>query len=195
MEQEFLFLQELEELKLVERMNLTKSMRRENSAEHSWHAAMCALVLRPWIDVPYDPDRVTKMLLIHDIVEIDAGDVSLYDDAGRLAVKEKEAYAAKRIFGILGACGEDLLSLWQEYEKMETNDARVAKAMDGFQPVLSYFTVERRYKDIPVSKEQLLAKKKVIEDVAPRLYAKIIQWTEEKPRLYPSEENVSGGER
>lgn len=195
MEKEFLFLQELEGLKLVERMNLTKSFRRENSAEHSWHAAMCALVLAPWIDLPYDTDRVVKMLLIHDIVEIDAGDVSLYDDAGRLAAVEKEKRAAQRIFGLLGEDGAELLALWREFEAMETNDARVAKAMDGFQPVLSYFTVGRRYRDISVSKEQLLSKKKIIEEVAPRLYERIVRWTEEKPALYPTEEELRGGER
>lgn len=193
MEREFLFLQELEGLKLIERMNLTKSLDREDSAQHSWHAAMCALVLKPWIDVPFDMDRVVRMLLIHDIVEIDAGDVSLYDEIGRRAAAEKEARAAERLFGLLGDRGDHLLRLWREFEAMETNDARVAKAMDGFQPVLSYLAVGRRYRDIPVSKEQLLSKKKIIREVAPRLYQRIVEWTEEYPTLYPSEKTIQGG--
>ena len=96
---------------------------------------------------------------------------------------------------MLGEEGAELLDLWREFEAMETNDARVAKAMDGFQPVLSYFTVGRRYRDIPVSKEKLLSKKKIIDEVAPRLYERIVRWTEEKPALYPTEEELRGGER
>ncbi len=181
-EQSLCFIEELEKLKKIERMNLVLGgERRENSAEHSWHSAMTLWVLKryiPWEDVDYD--KVIRMLLIHDIVEIDAGDVSLYDDAGRLAVQSAEQKGAERIFGLLPEEeGKEMLALWEEFEACETKEAKVARAMDGFQPVVNYLLVKKRHHDLVVTKEQVMEKKALLKEVSPFLWEKLKTMIEE----------------
>ncbi|MCJ2028405.1 HD domain-containing protein [Methylobacterium sp. J-043] len=133
----FAFLSEIDGLKAVLRQNRTISeRRRENSAEHSWHLAMFALVLgdlAPGLDL----NRVVAMLLVHDIVEVDAGDVPIHSAYDSVALARVEAVAAERIFGLLPEPQRDrFLALWQEFEAVETVEARFAKALDRLQPLL-----------------------------------------------------------
>ncbi len=132
------FLLEADRLKQIERQSLiTGSRRRENTAEHSWHLALFALVLGEHADEDIDLARVVAMVVLHDLVEIDAGDTYAYDDAGYATKVDRENDAADRLFGLLPADqGTYLRGLWEEYETAGTPDARFANALDRLQPVL-----------------------------------------------------------
>ncbi|MBM3605940.1 MAG: HD domain-containing protein [Alphaproteobacteria bacterium] len=140
--QQLAFLAEADRLKSVHRANtLIDSSRHENSAEHSWHLALYALALAPLAGPAVDTGRVIRMLLIHDLVEIDVGDVPLHSAGGQAhgsaAVQEAEAAAAQRIFGLLPAVqGAELMALWQEFEAVQTPDAVFAKGLDRCQPAI-----------------------------------------------------------
>lgn len=138
LQQQLQFLHEIDRLKTVHRQTfLIDRSRRENSAEHSWHLAMYALVLAEHANEPVDAMRVIRMLLIHDIVEIDAGDLPLYAADGQAQQAERESVAAKRLFGLLPPeQAQDLLTLWHEFEAGLSPDARFAKSLDRLQPVL-----------------------------------------------------------
>ena len=130
------FLTEVDRLKSIERATtLGDGTRFENSAEHSWHVALYALILAEQARPDVEISRVIKMLLIHDLVEIDAGDAPIFGqyDAEKLA--DEETKAARRIFGLLPADqASELLDLWNEFEAAATPDAQFAKSMDRFQP-------------------------------------------------------------
>lgn len=130
------FLATADRLKSVTRATLIcDGSRPENSAEHSWHLALFAQVLADHAPGEVSVARVTRMLLLHDLVEIDAGDTPIYAVADRAAIARAESAAADRIFGLLpDAQGEDLRALWDEFEAAQTADARFAKALDRFQP-------------------------------------------------------------
>ncbi|MCZ0963454.1 HD domain-containing protein [Paracoccus benzoatiresistens] len=136
------FLAEADALKAVIRANLLiDGSRRENSAEHSWHLALYALAFADLAAPGVNPDRVIRMLLIHDLVEIDVGDVPLHSAAGQAhgsaEIQAAEAAAARRIFGLLpDAQAREFLALWQEFEAAATPDAVFAKALDRCQPVI-----------------------------------------------------------
>ncbi len=132
------FLVQAHELAYVSRFNrLLDGSRGETSAEHSWHLALSALVLRDLAGAQVDIGRVIKMLLIHDVVEVAVGDVPIYDVARRDEVAATEDAAAAELFGALPAAqGAELLALWREFEEAGTDDARFARAVDRMQPVL-----------------------------------------------------------
>lgn len=138
LDQQLSFLLEIDRLKSVIRKSpLIDKSRRENTAEHSWHLAMYALVLAEHANDPIDVSRVIKMLLIHDVVEIDAGDTPIHEASGREDQAERERAAAERIFGLLPETqAADLRALWAEFELAETADAQFAKSLDRFQPLL-----------------------------------------------------------
>lgn len=129
---------EADRLKSVVRATtLADGSRRENSAEHSWHLALFALILSEHSPRPVDATRVIKMLLLHDLVEIDAGDAPIFGDVDHAALEQAETAAADRIFGLLPPeQGQELRDLWQEFEANETSDAQFAKSLDRFQPPL-----------------------------------------------------------
>ena len=129
---------EIDRLKLVLRQTLlTDESRNENSAEHSWHLAMVAIAMVPHAAEPVDIERVIRILLVHDIVEVDAGDVDIYDVEGRKAKEAEEIAAADRIFALLPEPqGSELRELWDEYEARETPEARFAYACDRLQPLM-----------------------------------------------------------
>jgi len=135
----FAFLREIDGLKTVLRQSpLLDRSRRENSAEHSWHLAMYALLLHDLADRPVDPSRVIRMLLVHDVVEVDAGDTPFHAGVPPRVQAEREARAAERLFGILPRPeGEAFLALWHEFEAGETADAAFAKALDRAQPLIA----------------------------------------------------------
>jgi len=132
------FIREIDKLKYIQRKTrLFNSDRHENDAEHSWHLAMMVMVLAEYANEPVNVLRVIKMVLIHDIVEIDAGDTFLYDTVKNHTNTDEELIAAHRIFGLLpeDLC-QDFTSLWIEFEDGLTADAKFAKAIDRLEPVL-----------------------------------------------------------
>ena len=143
LEAQFAFLNEADRLKSVLRATtLVDGSRVENSGEHSWHLALYALVLADQAGPGVSIDRVIRMLLIHDLVEIDVGDVPIHSQNGQahasLETTTAEAKAADRIFGLLPAdLATSLRALWEEFEAAETPDARFAKSLDRVQPVMA----------------------------------------------------------
>lgn len=132
------FILELDKLKQVLRQTtLTDGSRRENSAEHSWHIALMAIALADYAAEPVKVDHAVRLLLLHDVVEIDAGDTFCFDAQANQSKLERELEAAERLFGLLPeAVGATFRALWDEFEVGETPEARFAKAMDCLQPLL-----------------------------------------------------------
>lgn len=137
--QQVAFLTEIDRLKTVLRAtSIYEGSRLENSGEHSWHVALFAMVLAEHASKPVQVDRVIKMLLIHDLVEIDAGDAPIHGDYDHAAQDAKEKVAADRIFGLLPPDQAlQFRALWDEFEAAQSNDAVFAKSIDRVQPVLA----------------------------------------------------------
>ena len=137
--QQIEFIAECDRLKEVFRQTVnTRSRRAENDAEHSWHLCLCVIVLAEHANVPHlDVLRVLKMVILHDLVEIDAGDTFAYDTAAMAGQHEREALAATRIFGMLPPDqARNFRALWDEFEARQTPESRFAAAVDRFQPML-----------------------------------------------------------
>jgi putative hydrolase of HD superfamily len=132
------FLIEVDKLKTILRQSpLAAAQRRENDAEHSWHLALMVMVLAEYADEPIDLGHTIKLVVVHDLVEIYAGDTPIYDTELGKSQQEREEAAADKLFGILpGDSGRALRALWDEFEARQTPEARFAKAMDRFQPLL-----------------------------------------------------------
>jgi putative hydrolase of HD superfamily len=132
------FILELDKLKAVTRKTRPLGLDRfENSAEHSWQIAMAAIALEPYADAPVDLNKVIRMLLVHDIGEIDTGDTIVFAEGGWEERKAAELAAVKRILGMLPSpLSGELVALWQEFELGETDDARFAGAIDRAMPAL-----------------------------------------------------------
>jgi len=139
--QQIEFLVEIDRLKGIVRQNLlVDGSRQENSAEHSWHLAVLAMVLAEHSRAQADLPRVLKMILIHDLVEIDAGDTYCYDEKGNRDKSAREKRAADRIFNLLPRDqAAQFRSLWEEFEARQTPDAIFAAALDRLQPLLNNF--------------------------------------------------------
>ena len=135
---QFDFLRELDQEKSIFRQNyIGHHARRENDAEHAWHMAIMAAVLREYANEEVDMERVLLMILLHDVVEIDAGDTYAYDEEGKKSQKKREMDAADRIFHILPPDQEEFFrGLWDEFEAWESPEARFARACDNFQPMM-----------------------------------------------------------
>ena len=138
LQKQIAFIKEIDKIKYIQRRSkLFNSDRRENDAEHSWHLAMMAIVLLEHANKDIDLLKVLKMVLIHDIVEIDAGDTFIYSTTKDHNNTNEELVAAKRIFGMLPKeQANDLIAIWEEFEAGETDEAKFAKAMDRFEPLL-----------------------------------------------------------
>lgn len=145
---------------------------RDSSAEHSWHVAMMALVLSEHCQLQIELTRVLKMLLIHDIVEIDAGDIGIYDKKGAIDKVGREKLGAQRIFGLLPHDQYlDLSSLWEEFEKGITPESKFARALDRLIPLLhNYHTQGKRWKEDGITYDQVIAVNQIIEDSSPELW-------------------------
>ena len=132
------FIKEIDKIKYIQRKTkLFNSDRPENDAEHSWHLAMMTIVLAEHADTPVDVLKVLKMVLIHDIVEIDAGDTFIYDTTKSHTNTDNELMAAKRIFGLLpGEQVDEFIAIWEEFEAGLTDEAKFAKSMDRLEPLL-----------------------------------------------------------
>lgn len=132
------FIKEIDKIKYIQRKTkLFNSDRNENDAEHSWHLAVMAIVLAEHSDAEIDILKVVKMVLIHDIVEIDAGDTFIYDTKKSHSNTDEERLAANRIFGLLPTeQAKEFIEVWEEFEAGESNEAKFAKAMDRLEPLL-----------------------------------------------------------
>ncbi|HCH0927531.1 HD domain-containing protein [Vibrio parahaemolyticus] len=183
LEKQLALLIELDKLKSVLRRTRVKSAegRLENSGEHSWHVALMAVLMEEHANAPVDICRVMKMLLIHDVVEIDAGDTFVYDTAATKEQAEKEIKAAERLFGMLPTDqGQELLALWQEFEAAQSDDAKYAKALDRLIPMLlNYHTNGQSWKENSVTREQALTINKRIEFGSVTLWNKVKELIEE----------------
>lgn len=172
-EQQIEFLLELDALKgVLRRSYLLHSLRPENSAEHSWHIATMALVLAEYADRAVDISRVAAMLLIHDAVEIDAGDTYCYDQAGARDKVQRENMAADRIFGILppDQC-RWFRDLWEEFEANQTPEAGFANAVDRLMPLLhNYYSGGKSWKEHSISTDMVRKRMEPLRDASQGLW-------------------------
>ena len=138
LEKQLDFIREIDKEKEIFRQTyLADASRKENDAEHAWHMAIMTMLLSEYANDKIDMLKTVGMLLIHDIVEIDAGDTYAYDEAGKATQHEREQKAAERIYGLLPKeQGEPLLELWEEFEAQQTPEAKFAHTMDNIQPML-----------------------------------------------------------
>ena len=161
------FIKEIDKIKYIQRKSkLFNSDRRENDAEHSWHLAMMVIVLAEHSDKPIDVLKVLKMVLIHDIVEIDTGDIFFYSTSENHINTDEELIAAKRIFGLLpDKQAEELIGIWEEFEEGKTDEAKFAKSMDRFEPLLqNYSNNGGTWVEYNVPYQQVYEKKKEIRN-------------------------------
>jgi len=138
LDKQFAFARELDKEKLIGRQTyLANGERKENDAEHAWHMAIMALILSEYANEEIDVLRTISMILIHDVVEIDAGDTYAYDENGKKSQREREVKAADRLFGMLPKDqAVKFRNLWEEFEAQETKEAKFARTMDNIQPVV-----------------------------------------------------------
>lgn len=138
LEKQLDFIREIDKEKQIFRQTyLADGKRKENDAEHAWHMAVMTLLLSEYANENIDVLHTIRMILIHDVVEIDAGDTYAYDDNAKLTQRAREEAAAARIFGMLPEDqAKEMLALWEEFEAGETPEARFARAMDNFQPMM-----------------------------------------------------------
>ncbi|MCB0081064.1 MAG: HD domain-containing protein [Caldilineaceae bacterium] len=173
LEQQITFFLELDKLKQVlRRTRPGGSTRYEDSAQHSWHLAMMALILTEHADAPVDANRVLQMVLIHDVVEIDAGDTFLYDVEARRSKQEDERAAAERIFGLLPVDqAMHFRELWEEYEARQTPEAQFAYALDRLMPLLqNYHNQGSTWQENGVHKGQVWQLNQPIGEASARLW-------------------------
>lgn len=159
--------------------------RRENSAEHSWHLAVIAVLLGEYAAQGADVLRVVKMALIHDLVEIDADDVFCYDAAATVGKAERELRAAERIFGLLPPDqGRELRALWEEFEAGLTPEARFAVALDRLQPLIeNYHSEGGTWRIHGIARDQVLARMEPIRDALPDLWPYVMRIIDESCAL------------
>ncbi len=176
--QQIQFILEIDKLKgILRQTRLTDDSRLENSAEHSWHLAMMAIVLAEYAPPKTDLLLAIKMLLIHDLVEIDAGDTFCYDLKGNQDKAAREEKAATRLFGILPyPQGKELREIWEEFEARLTDTARFAVALDRLQPLLhnlqNHGGTWRQHSITPNQVRQRMAP---VQDASPELGALVEQ--------------------
>lgn len=167
------FIKEIDKIKYIQRRTkLFNSDRNENNAEHSWHLAMMVIVLSEYSDENIDMLKVMKMVLIHDIVEIDAGDTFLYEKNKNHENTEEELKAAKRIFGMLPEKqAAEFIEIWTEFEDGISNEAKFAKSMDRLEPLLQNASNNGgTWKEFGVKYETVYDKQKIIKESSTELW-------------------------
>lgn len=176
--QQLRFLIEIDKMKSIFRQTLLiDQSRQETDAEHSWNLAIMAMVFAEYAHTStIDLNRVIKMVLVHDLVEIYAGDTYAYDKVGNTSKTERENQAAVRLFGILPKDqGEDYRKIWEEFDAMESDDALYANAMDCVQPLLnSYMTKGKIWRENRITSGQVYQRMEKVKKGAPEIY----QWVE-----------------
>lgn len=182
LQQQITFICEIDRLKTILRQTLLMDgSRQENSAEHSWHLALMALTLAEYAPAGVDIGLAIKQLLIHDLVEIDAGDTFCYDAAANLNKAEREIQAADRLFGLLPPeqC-EEIRALWEEFEAQETPTACFAAAFDRIQPLLhNQQTAGGTWKQHGITQEQVMKRMQPVQTGAPELWPFVLQVVED----------------
>jgi putative hydrolase of HD superfamily len=172
------FLIEADKLKTVlRRTPILDRSRRENSAEHSWHLMLAALVLREHLSVACDLLHALQLLVVHDLVEIDAGDTFAFDRDGQATKAERERVAAERLFGLLPSdqAGE-FRALWDEFESHDTAEARFAHALDRIQPfLLNAWTGGGSWLTHDVTREQVLRRMAPVETTMPAIWPTVME--------------------
>lgn len=159
LEKQLSFLMELDKQKeIIRQTYLASGSRKETDAEHAWHMALMCMILSEYANEPIDVAKTMMMVLTHDLVEIDAGDTYAYDAVGNQSKKERELKAAERIYGILPEeQGSYLRSLWDEFEEMQTPEAKFANMLDKIQPVLlNHASKGKSWEEHGVHIEQIL---------------------------------------
>ncbi|MGI6113683.1 MAG: HD domain-containing protein [Mahellales bacterium] len=170
LEKQIEFIVEIDKLKKVCRQTvLMDGSRHENDAEHSWHLAVMAMLLSEYaVDKGINVSKVIKMVLIHDIIEIDAGDTFCYDDKAHEDKQEREQRAAERLFSILPPDqAKELMGLWQEFEERKTIEARFAAALDRLQPLLhNYHTNGHSWQKHHITSDRVIERNGAIEEAS-----------------------------
>lgn len=159
LEQQLNFILEVDKLKSVYRQSyIADGTRHENDTEHSWHLALMCMLLNEYSNEKVDTMKVMSMVLVHDIIEIDAGDTYAYDEAGNETKRERELKAAERLFSLLPEDqAEYMRALWDEFEEAETEEAKFALTLDKVQPILlNDITGGRAWREHEVKKEQIM---------------------------------------
>lgn len=168
------FIKEIDKLKYIQRRTkLFNSDRHENDAEHSWHLAMMTIVLSEHSDKTINVLKVLKMVLIHDIVEIDAGDTFIYDTSKCHTNTQEELRAAKRIFGLLPEeQAKEFIAIWEEFEEGVTDEAKFARSMDRFEPLLQNTSNNGgTWSEFDVDYQKVYEKKKAIKNGSSSIWA------------------------
>jgi putative hydrolase of HD superfamily len=179
------FIIEIDRLKTIVRQSpLAAASRRENDAEHSWHLAMMVLLLAEYADEPVDVGHALRLVLVHDLVEIYAGDTPLYDTAAGADQREREVAAADELFALLpGDQAGHLRALWDEFEERRTPEARFAKAIDHFQPILlNWLARGGTWQTFDVTAEEVRERKAMIGDGSAALWKAARQFIDEGQR-------------
>lgn len=178
LEQQFAFIQEIDKEKFIGRQTyLTGAERKENDAEHAWHIALMTILLSEYANEEIDVLKTVTMLLLHDIVEIDAGDTYAYDIEAKRTQREREEACAERIFGMLPKDQkEKLRGLWEEFEARETPEAKFARAMDNIQPMmLNAATDGKAWEEHEVHISQILKRNKITPEGSGALWDYALQ--------------------
>lgn len=173
LEQQIRFITEIDKVKNIFRQTyLADGARKENDAEHSWHIALMAYLLQEYAEEPVDVPKVMLMVLIHDLVEIDAGDTYAYDPEGAKTKREREVRAADRIFGLLPEDqGTYFRALWDEFEAYESADAKYAHLLDNFQPLLlNDASGGKSWSEHEVKKSQIYKRNEKIEEASAEVW-------------------------
>lgn len=173
MKKQFDFLKEIDKEKMIGRQTyISDASRKENDAEHAWHAALMAVLLSEYSNEKIDVLKTVAMILVHDIVEIDAGDTYAYDEEGKKTQRQREELAADRIYGMLPKDqGEKLRELWEEFEEAETPEAKFARAMDHIQPMmLNAATDGKSWREHGVGLQQILKRNANTEEGSEQLW-------------------------
>jgi len=171
--QQIQFILEIDKLKsIMRRSYLLNQERHENSAEHSWHLAVMAILLHEYVNEQISLPHVLKMVLVHDLVEIDAGDTYCYDEDANSDKTERELQAADRLFAMLPEDqGKELRSLWEEFEERSTPEAKFANALDRMMPMMhNYYTRGKSWKENNVTSDSVLERNSLMQDGSEKLW-------------------------
>lgn len=177
-EQQIQFVMEIDKLKQIYRQNLLMDgSRRENDVEHSWHIAVMAMILQEYSAEPVDLTKVLKMVLLHDLVEIDAGDTFCYDPEANLDKSQREEAAADRIYSLLPLDQRDeYRALWEEFEDGRTPEAKFAICLDRLQPLIhNYKTNGGTWRMHEVTSQQVKKRMEPVKEASP-LLKEYVQW-------------------
>ena len=173
LQKQIAFIKEIDKVKSIFRQTyLADGTRKENDAEHSWHIALMAVLLKEYVSEDVDVAKVMTMVLIHDLVEIDAGDTYAYDSEGAKSKREREVKAADRISGILPEDqGMYFRELWEEFEAYETPDAKYAHLLDNFQPLLlNDASGGRSWNEHGVHKSQIYKRNEKVQETSEEIW-------------------------